>query len=370
FYDHQGRVQAQVNCSGELTETVYNDEGLILKTCQYAQRVSTQGWLEQVPAFAAIKPQKNAHDRITQRVYNQYNQLVYNIDSQGAVIGYTYDAQGQVIAATAYAQRLGQFNPEHTLTDETIHLISDAKDRTIYYYYDKQGRLEAQINGEGYATAYYYDRMGHLIDTCRYAHAVSKSPSGNWLQDKPVSNARKDIHTYSLYDGRGLKVADIDGERYLTEYRYDSSGLLQEKCVYEQAVAGSISINDSTTPEQLRPQAQNNDHHTSYQYNDIGLLIQEKTSNGLVTTYAYDEMGQIVTKTLSDEQTHAVRQQRHRYDLLGRVIQSLDELGSALIQQGTPTLEQIDLIWQKHSIFFTYDNSGLLLTKTNALQQT
>ncbi|KTD42347.1 DUF6531 domain-containing protein [Legionella quateirensis] len=369
FYDHQGRVQSQVSSSGQVTETLYNDDGLILKTRQYEQRVSTYGWLEQVPTFDSIKPKSSPNDRITQIVYNKYNQIAYRIDSQGAVIGYEYNAQGQVIATTAYAKRLSQFNPEQLLTWDSIHLVSDSSDRRVYYYYDALGQLEAKLDGEGYATAYHYDRLGHLIETIRYTNPISNRLSGDWLQDKPT-NSVNDIHTYSLYDARGLKVADIDGEGYLTEYRYDSGGLLVEKCSYEKIIDLSILINETTTLDQLRPKVQNNDHHTTYHYNDLGLLIQEKNYAGLITTYAYDEMGRLVVKTLADEQTHSARQQRYRYDVLGRVVQSLNEVGCALLEKGYPSQEQIELIWQKHSIYFEYDNSGLLLSKTNALNQT
>ena len=370
FYDHQGRVQAQVNSSGQVTETFYNEDGLIIKTLQYEQHVTTGGWLEEFPIFETTKPLRSTKDRISQIVYNQYNQIAYKIDSEGAVIEYKYDAQGLLISATAYAKRLDQFNPEQTLTWDVIQLIPDAKDRTTYYYYDKQGRLEAQVNGEGFATYYRYDRLGHLIETCRYANSMSKSYSGDWIQDKPDANISKDIHTYSIYDGRGLKVADIDGEGYLTEYRYDARGLLQEKCAYELAIDKSIPINETTTLAQILPKLGNNDHNSVYQYNDLGLLIQEKTQNGLVTNYTYDEMGQLLTKTLVDEQTHTARQQQYRYDALGRVIQSLDELGSALLLKSTDlSQEEIEIIWQKHSNHFKYNNSGLLLTKTNALNQ-
>lgn len=369
FYDHQGRVQAQVSTSGQITETLYNEDGFVLKICQYEQRVSTHGWLEKAPDFVSIKPQSSPADRITQNVYNQYNQLAYRIDAEGAVIGYEYNAQGQVILTKAYAKRLSQFNPQHMLTFDTVYLLPDTKDRVIYYYYNNLGHLEAQVNGEGYATAYRYDRLGHIIETVHYSNLISKRFSEDWSQDKPISSM-KDIHSYSLYDARGLKVADIDGERYLIEYRYDSNGLLLSKYSYEQAIARDILINETTTLEQIRPQAQNNDHHITYQYNDLGLLIQEKTQAGLITNYVYDEMGQLIAKTLTDEQTHAARQQRYRYDVLGRVIQSLDELGCALLQKDYPSQEDIELIWQKHSIHFEYDNSGLLLSKTNALNQT
>ncbi|CEG56033.1 conserved protein of unknown function [RHS_repeat] [Legionella fallonii LLAP-10] len=371
FYDQQGRVQAQVNTSGHLTEYLYNDEGFLLKTREYEQRVVTSNWLEQFPSFTAIKPQNSLDDRISQIVYNQYNQIAYRIDAQGAVIGYQYNAQGQVIAALAYVKRLGDFNPEQLLTVDTIQLMTDVNDRVSYCYYDIQGRLAAQINGEGFATSYVYDRLGNLIETCRYFNKMTKSYSGNWSYDKPVVNSRKDIHTYTLYDARGLKVADIDGERYLTEYRYDARGLLQEKCSYEQAISNSILINETTTIEQIRPQIHSNDHHTLYQYNDLGLLIEEKTQSGLVTTYSYDDMGQLITKALTDEHTHAARQQCYRYDALGRVVQSLDEIGAALLQQQSDlSQEQIESIWQKHSVRFEYNHAGLLLSKSNALNQT
>ncbi|KTD35412.1 putative deoxyribonuclease RhsA [Legionella moravica] len=369
FYDHQGRVQAQVSSSGQVTETFYNDEGFIIKTRQYEQRVSTSGWLEQIPTFESIKPRNSSNDRISQIVYNQYNQIAYRIDSQGAVIGYEYNAMGQVIATTAYARRLSAFNPDHLLTWDSIHLDLDGADRSVYYYYDALGQLEAKLDGEGYATEYHYDRLGHLIETIRYSHSISNRLDGTWLQDKPTASV-KDIHTYSLYDARGLKVADIDGEGYLTEYRYDSSGLLVEKCAYEKAIDQRILINETTTVEQIRPQAHNNDHRTTYQYNDLGLLIQERGHNGLITTFVYDEMNQLVVKTLTDEPTHLARQQRYRYDALGRVIQSLNEVGCVLLEKGYPSQEQIELIWQNHSNYFEYDNSGLLLSKTNALKQT
>ncbi|CEG56767.1 conserved protein of unknown function [RHS_repeat] [Legionella fallonii LLAP-10] len=371
FYDEQGRVQAQVDTRSHLIEYLYNEEGFVIQTREYEHSVVTSGWLEQIPAFSAIKAQKSIGDRVSQIVYNQYNQVAYRIDAQGAVIAYQYNAQGQVISTKAYAKRLSAFNPEQLLTMNSIQLVTDVKDRTIYYYYDVLGRLEAQVNGDGFATSYVYDRLGHIIETCRYFNKVIESYCGDWSKDKPVLNNNKDIHLYSIYDGRGLKMADIDGERYLTEYRYDARGLLQEQCAYEQAVAKTTPINETTTLEQIRPKTQTNDHRTAYQYNDLGLLIEEKTQGGLVTTYVYDELGQLTTKTIMDERTHATRQQRYRYDALGRVIQSLDELGAALIQQqSTLSPEQIELIWQQHSTRFEYDHSGLLLTKTNALNQT
>ncbi|MDP3269773.1 MAG: pesticin C-terminus-like muramidase [Legionella sp.] len=120
----------------------------------------------------------------------------------------------------------------------------------------------------------------------------------------------------------------------------------------------------------MRPATQTNDHRTSYQYDELGQVVSEKTQGGRVTTYTYDSTGHILTKTISDEQNHAIRQQQYRYDSLGRVINSLDEMGSMLLARSGLTKDQIELIWQQHSIHFEYDSAGLLHAKTDALNQT
>ena len=367
FYDAQGRVLAKVNAQGQMTEYRYNQDGLLIQTHQYAQRISTQSWLSDWPTFASITPQLSSKDAISQTIYNEYNQVAYTIDAQGAVIAYTYDAEGHVLSKTAYAKRLANYHPDALLSFSAIKLQTDAKDRQIRYYYDVAGRVHAEINAEGYATEYRYNPLGQVIETIRYVNKVSAVLSGAWAQDKPAAKA-SDIHSYSLYDAQGLKIADIDGEGYLIEYRYDVRGLLQERIAYEHKI--TTTINEQTSLALIRPKAGTNDHKTSYDYTDLGQLRQERTQSGLITTYAYDEMGQLIFKSRQDEHTHALRQQRLRYDALGRVIQELDELGCAKLNAANLTLEQIESLWQQHSIHYSYEKNGLLASKTDSLHRT
>lgn len=362
FYDAEGRVHAKISAQGQCTEYHYNEDGLLVQTYDYAERISTQHG-NSLPSFREIKPLKNPKkDNITQIIYNNYQQIAYTFNAEGALIGYTYDAEGHVLTKTAYAKRL---NEQH-LNDEQIHpLIDSEHDRTLFYYYDVDGRLQAEVNAEGYASEYTYDAQGHLIETCRYKSKVM--PKTTWVETKPNA-LKKDIHTYSLYNAQGLKIADIDGERYLIEYRYDEQGLLQERIAYEHRINGQIT--QDSTLEQLRPTLGNNDHHTTYRYTDLGQLAEEKTQSGLVTTYRYDEMGQLILKQYTDTHTQTLRQQQWRYDALGRVTQALDEKGAALLQRTNLNEEQIEAIWQQHSIHYTYTFEGLLLSKTDALQQT
>lgn len=371
FYDAQGRKQAQITSTGQVTEYTYDNEGRCIATRQYQTRVDTRSFKNALPIWAAIKPEITSLDRISQVIYNEQNQIAYQIDAQGAVIAYQYDAQGRVINKTAYANRLAQFNSNQLLTAQDVALLPDInKDRTVNYYYDAEGRLQGEINGEGAATGYRYDALGNLIETRRYANRAKSSRTGDWLLDAPEQTKNKDICTYSLYNAAGLKIASVDPEGYLTEYHYDANGLLIESIAYYTRLGGSFNLDENTNLESLRPKQHDNDHHTRFRYNEINQLIEEQRQNGLIISYEYNESGLVISKTSTDIKTHETRQQRYRYDALGRVIQSLDALGASLIEQPRAlSIDEIDAIWDQHSIRYTYDNAGRVLSKTNSLQQ-
>uniref|UniRef100_UPI0010560C6E LysM peptidoglycan-binding domain-containing protein n=1 Tax=Legionella rowbothamii TaxID=96229 RepID=UPI0010560C6E len=369
FYDAQGRLNAKVNKQGQLTRYSYNKEGLLVQTHQYSQRISTTGWLEHYPAFASIIPVSNKNDSISQIIYDEYQRVAYTVDVTGAVIGYTYNAEGKIASKTAYAQRLTDYQPETLLSKTSFNLSSSATDRRIHYYYDLNSNVIAELNAEGYVSEYRYDRQGHVIETIRYSQAITNELSGDWQLDKPSAQST-DIHTYTFYDAQGQKIASVDGERYLTEYRYDANGQLIERIAYATAIASAFKLS-SETLEMVRPQQHGNDHHSYYSYNDLGQLSEEKSPNGLITRYTYNEIGLLIIKSRMDARTQAIREQRYRYDALGRIIQELDELGCAkLKQQQSLTNEAIEQIWQEHSIHYTYDNAGLLRSKIDALQRT
>ena len=369
FYDQQGRLQGSISASGQVTDYLYDEAGHCIQTHQYQQTLDMRSLQGTLPAWMTIKPLTTSQDRITQVVYNTYHQIAYQIDAEGAVIGYQYDAEGRVIAKTAYANRLAHFLSTQRLMIGDIALIASSNDRNMSYYYDSEGRLQGEINGEGSATGYRYDNAGHLIDVCHYTNQVVLARTGNWGLDAP-SNTNKDIHAYSLYNVAGLKIADIDAGGYVTEYRYDARGLLTDTIAYYTKLKSSFTPNDNTVLDEIRPNPHANDHRISYRYNDLNQLIEETNQSGLAITYAYDEQGLLINKTTTDSKTHEARQQRYRYDALGRIIQRLDELGAACLQKNSLLNQgEIDAIWQQHSIRYVYDNASHLLSTTNALNQ-
>ena len=328
FYDARGLLQASLSVSGHVIEYQYDDEDHCIQTREYDQAVSLKG--VKPAQFSTIKPNATNQDRISQVVYNASHQIAYQIDSEGAVIGYAYDLQGRVI-------------------------VAGVKGHQTTYYYDINGRLQAQINAFGAAMAYRYDAEGHLLETTRYQNKATGQYTGDWSADAPVTHSNRDIHTYSLYNAAGLKVADIDAEHYLTEYTYDARGLLIDTMAYYTPLRLPVEM---TTLDAMRPTLHTNDHHTIYRYNDLNQCIEEKTQSGLVTRYVYNAEGHLIRKTVGNRQTTTYQYDtrglllhvdgpEHRttdyaYDLMGRLTQQ--DTGGRLNQ-------------------FTYDAEGRVLTK-------
>ena len=368
FYDGQGHLKANVIANGQVTEYDYDENGHCVRTRKYQTKADLQKIKANLSDWTKVKPGSTANDRITQMVYNEFGQLAWEIDAEGAVIGYRYDAQNRLTGKTAYANRLADFDTSKQLLPQDIDPKTDELDRSMAWYYDTMGRLQAEINGEGCVIGYRYDKLGHVIEQRKYRNKAASKLTGDWSIDEPASAAR-DIHQYSIYNAAGLKVADIDAENYLIEYHYDARGLLIKKIARYNGLGENFVLDDKATLESLRPSPHHNDHVIQYSYNDLDQLIEER-SNGLIISYDYNEQGFVISKTLEDAKTHEQRQQQHRYDALGRVIQSLDAVGSALLEQNKyASSEQIELIWQQHSIKYTYDKAGRLTSETNALNQ-
>ena len=365
FYDAEGRLKARVSISGQVSEFDYDVQNHCIRTHNYQQLVNTKDWLESLPDYSEIRPKTTTSDRINQSIYNQYQQLVYEINAQGYVIAYQYDAENRLISKTAYATRLTAYQPDTILTCDIITLVTSTNDRQMYYYYDERGQLIAQINGEGSATSYRYDAWGNVLEVCRYATKAQLPPADNWNDSTPLASP-KDIHNYNFYNNAGLKIASLDAGNYLTEYHYDQRGLLINKSEYYMP----CDISNISDLESLRPEQTPKDHWTKYRYNDLNQLVEEQTQNGLVTNYVYNDQGLLVEKNKTDTHTNRIRQQYYRYDALGRIIQSLDEAGVAYLRQHSAlTANEVEQVWQKHGVHYEYNIAGQLICKTNSLMQ-
>ncbi|MBL4761566.1 MAG: RHS repeat protein, partial [Gammaproteobacteria bacterium] len=107
LYDDGGKLIATVDGSGALTEYSYDNSGNQTRTIGYANylnvtqlnRLATQQGSELVllsPSLSSIRPSFSPDDRIVHSLYDEANQLAYQIDGEGYVTEYQYDGAGRL----------------------------------------------------------------------------------------------------------------------------------------------------------------------------------------------------------------------------------------------------------------------------------
>ncbi|MFP4662229.1 MAG: discoidin domain-containing protein, partial [Halanaerobiales bacterium] len=159
---------------------------------------------------------------------------------------YAYDKVGNrryVTEAMANPDNITDFN------NETYPFINS--DYTTEYVYDDLYRLKEEISSDGSSTEYYYDEVGN-------------------------------------------KTMEIDGEGNISEYRYNPSDQLIE--VHEAGINKATEYQYDPNGNMVKKVMSNN-LETSYLYNNLNQLIEEKKPGNEITTYSYDDAGNLEIKT-------------------------------------------------------------------------
>ena len=385
FYDEAGRKRGHVDGNGTLTEYIYDKANALIKTIQYAALVDSTTLASLVdgsgnPTAVTLATVRTAasgnpsQDRITRNVYDTAARLVYSIDEAGAVTQYLYDGAGRVTDEVHYtntvtiARTVDQLLP----SDITVTAAS-ATDRRTRYFYDSDGNLAGKLDGEGYLIEYLYDPAGYLFQQIAYATQTNASfwLAGTLTQLRPaVDNTpsptpERDINTYFFYDNQGRRIGTLDGEGYLTELVYDPAGNLTQtnrwdkKLTYTAGVSTFATLKTAATAAPA-PTA----HTTTYQYDGAGRKTQETDYLGIITTYSYDSVGNLIGMTRAAT-TGEARTTNTNYDLLGRVLAELTAEGRAALDAiSNPTQTQITDIWNKYGVNYEYDLAGRRISAT------
>jgi|GEM_PF-6084537 len=362
FYTQSGKLAGKM-VAGKLTEYRYDDYDRLVETIDYAAFINAT-LQANITSLAAIRPESSSRDRCNYTLYNQANQLAYTVNASGTVIQYVYDGEGLLVEQIAYSTRLTYLSQPLTC-EQLQQLPINAHDRHQYNYYDEENRLIGHIGGDGETTFYHYNRAGFLIDTCQAGNRATKPVRGDWSASKPLSS-NNDRHHYSLYDGAGLKIADLDSTGVVTTYSYNEQGLLTQKhSWYSPLILPSDPTEQNLIAALKTLQTTNNDRVVNYKYTSNGLLKEESYSNGLITRYSYDAGGLVLEATHLDSKTAAVRSERFRYDAKGQLIARLDGAGASLLANSSLSEESVEKIWQTHSIHYSYDEAGRIVSKNS-----
>jgi YD repeat-containing protein len=378
FYDDAGREIGIVDGDGSLTEFIYDDASHLIKTIRYAELigstvlaslVDSNGDPVDVP-FSDVRAAADGnpdHDRITRSVYDAGGQLLITIDEAGAVTKFLRDAAGRISEEVRYATPVTIARTVDQVLEGDLTLTTSADDRHTRRFYDKDSNLVGVIDAEGYLTEFVYSPAGHL--TQQIAYATRTTGTGTLealrpaLDNETATTPEQDIVSYFFYDGQGRRIGALDGEHYFTETVYDVAGQVTQAIRYDRQLTYTPGTSNFATLKAAATTAPAPKIHTqAYEYDGAGRVVEETDFEGTVTTYKYDDVGNLISSTRAFGTTQA-RTTEKRYDELGRVKQELTAQGHALITGGM-SQQDIDDIWDRYGVTYEYDNAGRRISAT------
>ncbi|MEO6680326.1 MAG: RHS repeat-associated core domain-containing protein, partial [Pseudomonas sp.] len=370
-YDAQHRLIEAKNAAGEAELYRYNDQHVILERqlaggASFFWEWENEGKLARCIHHWASFSQMEAHyswddkGSVTvtnadgsEEVYTHDDKarLISKIDPDGAEHLKAYDEKGQLIAEK---DPLGAITEYRYDQDGLMTAVIPPEDAPVTYEYsngfvsdvhrgkatwkyqrNNQGDITQQIDPDGNATLYSYDRQGRLLEI-RHPdgsnHQLGWNNLGQLLEERlPGGGQRK-----YRYDALGRQITRQEETGAITQYQWDAANRLAQ-----------ITLPGGAT--------------RAFTYNPYGKVTAERDELGRVTRYEYADNLHLVSRRINPDGS----QLRYRYDnsrLLLTGIENergesyqLDYYSNGLIQQETG--------FDGRRTAYEYDLNGQLLKK-------
>ena len=209
------------------------------------------------------------------------------------------------------------------------------------------GRQVATVDGRGNRTVYAYDAANNLVSATDAVGAVTAYGYDVMGQTVAVTNALGNVTVYE-YDLRGNKTYE-GGATYPVRYTYDVFGNKTSMTTYRNEASG---IGDTTTwtyeeaSGVLLAKTYADGKGLTYTYTNDGRLATRTNARGIVTTYAYDDWGQLLSVDYADTTPDIA----YVYDAMGRQTSATDAVGTTTFTYdafGQLTAEQVSGLYSK-----------------------
>jgi YD repeat-containing protein len=259
----------------------------------------------------------------------------------------------------------------------TIYASLDIQqDRTVTRFYNRDGQLQATLDGENHLIEYIYNAAGHVVKTIGHAHAdriinpkftsaasrmaaIAIARASYNLQGLRPTDRWQAVETYNYYDDQGRLVGQVDGEGYFAETVYDTRGNVTQIIRYANKAWGAVGI--TSTLDAIRPILNDlQDQRITQTWSAANQLLSRTNAEGTVTQFAYNSVGQLV-QTTTAAGTVDERINRALYDVQGRLISELDGRGSEAVALSDPLA-----LWAVNGPTHTYDVAGRRTSTTDA----
>lgn len=233
--------------------------------------------------------------RLTSYTYDLNNRLINFVDLDGTITTFEYDAAGNKTAETVVANQDEQNKSRRTeyiynLNNQNTKQISDVGGLNITQQseYDIVGNEVAFIDANGNRTINVYDKNNRLTS--------SVDPEGNTSRNG--------------YDKVGNRISATNGKQLTTTFVYDNNNrqtqvILPEathyKLVGENWVESSYAATTTTVFDAFGNDTQtidNDGFKTTRWFDANGRKTAELTSNNVLTTFEYNEFGEVKNHNL------------------------------------------------------------------------
>ena len=271
--------------------------------------------------------------------YNGFNKVIRETDSDNHSKTYQYDLSGNLTRETDKRGNsiLYEYTSTNKLSKKTTPIHSDVH-MVEQSFYDSSDNLIRQTAGTGdelYEVTYTYTR-------------------GNLVKTVSDNEGRLTVNQYD-HNGNVISTAQKrdDTSTSTTQYRYD---------------AYNRKIQDVITPSNSAQSGSGTEVVTSYEYDLMGNLLSKTdpengADNAYKTTYGYDGLNRLTAVTAKHNGADVTSTKT--YDSVGNVISETDANGNSIAY----TYDSMNRVLTKtqggDTYTYTYDFAGNLLTKSD-----
>jgi len=309
LYDKAGRKIADINHYGHVSEYRYNDAGRVAASVNYTHKLtSAQVTSLQDPnslvEMSSIRPAAHSYDIWEWNVYDAAGRVIETIGGTGGVTKFEYDNSDRLVKTLSYYNKLSASQLTAFKADAPTALVlptaNAAKDAVSRTFYDRDGRVLGNLDGEGYLTHNIYDKAGQLTQTIAYAGITTSSlrAGGSFNQLKSGLAGAGDRRSYNVYDGQGQLRYSVNGQGAVSSFTYNKAGKLTKTVEHAATISTSDYTYDNVKTKVAAIADTANDRTSSIVYRNNGEINYTQDVAGLRTYYTYDNRGQ-VTKTVT-----------------------------------------------------------------------
>jgi RHS repeat-associated protein len=414
-FDSIGNVLSQTDALGNVTTYTYDSRfAKVTSIIDALKHTTTISYDSQGDSLKIT----DANSHMTQMIFDNYGELTQITDPLGAITKMAYDGLGNVTSVTnalgnvtkmtydSVSRRIQQTDPlGHSSTtgyDSLNRVVSQTDPRgnaTTYKYdavgdllsvtdaranatsftYDPVGRLQTRTSALGKVESYQYDTDSNLIQFTDRRGLVSKFKYD--VLNRLVQETYTDATVTRAYDvsGRLLAVNDSTGGAF--GFAYDAAGRL----ISQQEPTGVVQYTPDAlgrmSVRQVAGQAA-----VQYEYDAAGNMISAASpaagvtytyyatnlpetltrTNGVVTSYTFDKLGEALSIVHAKGAT-ALSTLSYTYDSIGNRTAISNNLSQALITlAGKATVDNGNQLLTNSGTTYTYDANGNRLTETSS----